>query len=160
MISSRGENSKRAIKIAFVCTGNTCRSPIAQFILRDKLKRADEKGVLVKSFGIRAKRSPMNENAVLALTALNVPFRKFTSKPIPKSLSFYDLVVCMTEEHFELLKDFCPSATTFDRLFNSGDVADPYGKDLETYIKTARLLSDNCEKLCEMIIGYKRRDSI
>ena len=55
-------------RILFVCTGNTCRSPMAEVILKDKLLQAGVKNVKVYSAGIRATvGSPMNEKTAQTL---------------------------------------------------------------------------------------------
>ena len=146
------ENDKRKkYKIAFVCTGNTCRSPMAQFIMRAKLKEAGVDNVTVKSFGLNAHGSPMKDNAKYALKCLKIKFTEYTSKPMPKNLKSYDAVVCMTSEHKQALSGQNESLYTFGELCGVGDVPDPYGKDEAEYLRVAKILYGCCEKLTEYI---------
>ena len=132
------------MKIAFICTGNTCRSPMAQFILTKKLKEAGVEGVLVRSFGLRAKGSPLSDEAVAALKQLKVPFTKnFRSKPLPKNLADYDAVICMERYHKLAVTPLYPNAFTLGELCDFGEVDDPYGCGPEAYVKTAKLF-DGC----------------
>ena len=140
-------------KIAFICTGNTCRSPMAQFIMRDKLKRAGINNVSVKSFGLSADGSPINENAKNALKRIKIKCPKFSSKNCPKNLKTYDAVVCMTASQKNALSGICPHLYSFDDLCGVGDVEDPYGKDLTSYVSVAETLSYCCDKLIDYLIG-------
>lgn len=145
-------NEKKKMKIAFICTGNTCRSPMAQFILIKKLKDAGVEGVLVRSFGLRAKAGPLSDNAVAALKRLNVPFTKnFRSKLPPKNLADYDAVICMERYHKLAITPLYPNAFTLGELCGFGEVDDPYGCGLEAYIKTAKLFDDCFDDLVKEI---------
>ncbi|MBP5177496.1 MAG: hypothetical protein ILP02_02810 [Clostridia bacterium] len=147
-----GATVEKKYKIAFICTGNTCRSPMAQFIMRHKLKLAGVNGVLVKSFGTKAHGSPMKDETKFVLKTLKIPYSKFTSKPLPKNLNAFDAVVCMTAEHKRALIGMAENLYTFDELFKAGDVPDPYGKDQAAYFEAAKIIYACCEKM----IGYLR----
>jgi len=149
---SNTATTKEKYKIAFVCTGNTCRSPMAQFILRSKLKKAGIKNVLVRSFGLNAHKTPMKDNAKYALKQLKAPFSDYISKPIPKNIGTYDAVICMTCEHKNALIGACGALYTMNELCGVGDVPDPYGKDEQEYLRVAVILDKCCDTITDYLI--------
>lgn len=126
--------------IVFVCTGNTCRSPMAEAIARHVFK---DKGFDVEfhSCGIAVFSSePMSENSIAALKSRDIDSSEHISKPVSKELmEKADLVLAMTRTHKEVLKEDYPEheekvhtligyVVKLDR-----DVYDPYGRDIEIY---------------------------
>ena len=117
--------------IAFVCTGNTCRSPMAEGIFNQK---AEEKGIPVRavSFGMAAVAGmPPAANAVEACREIGVDIAAHRSHFIyDYQLGEFDKIYCMSEEHRMILTQSigCPPELT--EVLN---VADPYGGGLEIY---------------------------
>lgn len=138
-MSDGKDAQKRAKKsVVFVCTGNTCRSPMAEFMFKQYLK--DKKlqgGYTVSSAGLYAVRGDaMNANAEKALDFLGVKYtagRKAKTFTVQMSLDS-DLVVGMTARHAEECGEG-DNITSFEEL--GAPVPDPYGGSLQDYIDCA-----------------------
>ncbi len=134
-------------KIAFVCVGNTCRSAMAQFVLKKMLKNSNFENVLVSSFGLSVCELSMNEKARISLKNHGFRLSKFTPKQIDeKALKTYDALICMTDE----IKENLPrqnNVYSMNDLCKLGDVLDPYSCPQEVYDKTLEQIINCCEKI-------------
>lgn len=139
-------------KIVFVCTGNTCRSPMAQMILRSKIKKRKIKWWDVASCGIHAEvGSAMSLNSAQALEEAGieiVPFqpRQLTQKIIENS----HIVITMTAAQKQILEG-CGNVACI-RDICGYDVPDPYGGSIELYRATRDAIDAACDKIIEKVI--------
>lgn len=125
-------------RILFVCTGNICRSPMAEGMMRELVKGRTD--VVVLSAGVSAPRgSSASRSAVDALSELGIDLASFRSQPVTgELLEQCTHVFTMTREHRRLLDVLFPEQGSKIRLVGEfirggGDVPDPIGQGLTTY---------------------------
>jgi protein-tyrosine phosphatase len=145
------EELRRAagLRLGFACTGNTCRSPMAE-ALAEKLvagrlgipvERLGEFGFEVSSLGIAAwPGSPASAHAVEALRELDTPLVGHVARAaVDLDLARFDCVYGMTSAHCEALSELVPPGRrpNIERLDPAQDVPDPVGAPLDVYRRTA-----------------------
>ena len=123
------------MKILFICTGNTCRSPMAKELFKAFLKSKNINNINCDSAGISAKNNePAAKNAIKALRDIDIDLSSHKAKNIfDIDLKKYDLFVTMNFTHYEILKSFGIPNKKIYVLGNQ--IQDPYNGDIDTYIK-------------------------
>lgn len=125
--------------VLFVCTGNTCRSPIAEAIARHL---NTDPAVRIASAGVATQDGlPATPEAVEALHALGVdPGTHRSRRLTPAMVAEAAEIVCMTPAHLEQVLAMDPGARGKVTTLDDAPIPDPIGGPLELYVDTAYTL--------------------
>lgn len=151
----------RRKRVLFVCTGNTCRSPMAEYLLRSKIKNLKIKWWDVSSCGIQAEvGGNISPNSKTALAEIGIVTDKFAPRQLTqKIINSSTIVICMTQNQKKLLEE-CGNVFCI-RDVCGYDVPDPYGMDLAAYRAARDALSHACDVLIkDYITQYKDGEEI
>ncbi len=127
--------------IVFICTGNTCRSPMAECLLRDMLaRRGLQSEWMVRSAGVYAlSGAPASDGALRAMERRGLSLAEHRSQAVTRVLLDHAAVaVGMTHSHIDQLRAIYPDCQTPMRAFDDPPVSDPYGGDDAAYERAAR----------------------
>lgn len=116
------------MNILFVCTGNTCRSPMAEGYLKSK----GIEGVTVLSRGLAADGSPVSLNSKTAMDEAGIDIGSHISKQITADdINKADKIICLSPSHKAVLLS---AGVPENKLYILGDgISDPFGGSIETY---------------------------
>lgn len=159
MAEAAGNGAAR--RLLFVCTGNTCRSPLAEALAR---RAAAERGldrIEVRSAGIRASRgAPASEGSAAVAGEVGLDLGAHGSTPLDEDqLRWADLVVCMSVSHrlvaermgagerAVLLTRYLPE----DHPEHGRSVVDPVGRGAAVYREVRELLAEGVEGLMDRL---------
>lgn len=135
-------------KIMFICSGNTCRSPLAEGLFKKYLEEKNITDIEVSSAGVSV--FPGDEVSInSALVAMNrgVNISLHRARRLnPQHLAETDLFVCMTETHAEALSRYCDNSKIM--VLN---VPDPYGRAIDVYEECAKSLEKEFPRILKKL---------
>ena len=124
--------------VLFICTGNTCRSPMAECLFH-ALAFSQGAQVRAASAGLCAPDgAPASEGALFAMRRRGLRLEGHRARTVTREmLEGADLVVCMGQSHLSALRARFPGLSTPLRAFDDPPVSDPYGGDAAAYERAA-----------------------
>jgi protein-tyrosine phosphatase len=154
-----------AYRICFVCSGNICRSPTAEVVLRTWLAEAGLAGLVrVESAGIGDWHSggDADERALAALRRRSYPVRRHCARQIqPADLAECDLIIALDRAHVRALGHIAGTAAeaakvrllrSFDPAAGSAlDVPDPYYGGPDAFDQVLDMIEAGCRGLLDEV---------
>ncbi len=123
------------MRIVFVCTGNTCRSPLAEGLFKAKLEKLNITDIEVTSAGLAAfPNDEVSPNSVNAAKKYGVDISAHRARPLSPYMLDEAVFFCMSASHVNALLPYVGEDRVF--LLGSG-ISDPYGSNQEIYDRCA-----------------------
>jgi protein-tyrosine phosphatase len=126
--------------VLFVCSGNTCRSPLAEAVARsylDSLPRPARDAVFVASAGLWAEEGlPPSAETIKALHRIDIELDSRSKTLTPEMIRKADVVLCMTQAHLEAARQLVAGEdidTVLVQLSPTEDIDDPIGRGQSAY---------------------------
>ena len=154
-------------RVCFVCTGNICRSPMAESVFRAYVERAGLDGsITVGSAGTGGwhEGEPPDERAVAALRDAGYTSDQVARQFEPEWFDDYDLVVGLASEHVAHLRKLAPDTRAGGKVLMLGefavdesrwgwsrDVPDPYYGSRRDFEHCLSLVEDGCGGLLDAL---------
>lgn len=163
-------NTNSKFQILFVCSGNSCRSPLAEGLLRVKLPSRLRDEVEIKSAGtLGITGSPAARYSVELVEEKGGDISKHRSQGVTeKLLGETDLILAMAAEHIDFLHDEFPQyrenvflLKRFGRAAGDtnpddadDDIFDPVGSSKETYRLCAEIIEEELERIMPTLVNF------
>ncbi len=137
--------------ILFVCTGNTCRSPLAEGIFTKMIASKDS--FSISSAGLHARDGlPASEKTVAILAKQGIDFSKFRSQSLrAEKVQEATHIFVMTKSHLQEILTLYPNIREKTFLLSEGttreDIDDPIGGTLDAYEQCAHAIEEALERI-------------
>lgn len=144
------------MKVIFVCSGNTCRSPMAEYICKDRLQKASREDIEVCSRGLSVMSGGcIAPNSLAVLKSMGIDGSMHTPTQLTdQEIESSDYILTMTRSLARTIQRVCPSekVMSLGEAVGGSDVADPYGGDMSTYSACGRQIESLIDKLIPLLV--------
>lgn len=147
------------MKVVFVCSGNTCRSPLAQALFEKCLHDKNVFDVEVDSVGLGCGYgNQMADNTKKIIEEKGILFSHTSQEISLNIIESSDYIITMERWQKECLKDVVSQEKLYciDDFTNKGDIADPFGKDYNSYMQVAEKLEQANEYIIKSLELVKK----
>jgi protein-tyrosine phosphatase len=158
-------------KVLVVCLGNICRSPVAEYVLRDYINQTENprlKQIIIQSAGLNPVFFEMSANSERYLKLKGISAPHFHSKQISRSMIEENDQIFVLERYMkeEIIKNLYSEEQSREKEINvkkiltltesageKGDVEDPYGSNYAGYEKICLQIDGLCKKIVDRWIA-------
>ena len=142
-------------RICFVCLGNICRSPMAEFILKQKLKENNIDNIIVESRATSYEEEGNDTyyKAKQVLDKNNIKYTKRESTRLEKEdLNKYDVIYYMDDSNLYNIKRILGESNKYKKL-STKDIEDPWYTN--NFDKVFEEIDEACNKILDTIKNSK-----
>ncbi len=138
------------MNVLFVCTGNTCRSPLAEVLLKRLLAEKNIENVEVQSCGLSAYPGcPASENSAMIAPEFGCSLNFHTAKQFDdRRADWADIIITMSDSHKKVIERFFEKYAPKVQVLGNG-ISDPYGGDLAEYRQCSAEIESELKKLVD-----------
>lgn len=143
------------MRILFVCTANSCRSPMADLYFNRLCRQAGRADLEAASAGIYAGDGfPISRQAAAVMAEYDIDASGFRSARFtPELARTFDLLLAMTESHRMAMREIAPSETSKIHLLSEKDIPDPFGGNVECYTRVFEAMKPALDALFQKLSG-------
>jgi len=153
--------AQNTFSILFVCTGNTCRSPMAEGLMQAKIEKLGLKGTFrISSAGVAASAgSPASKETLQLLNSHGIQFDDFQSTQLTKyHLDENDYIFCLSRMHKDAFcrphPEYREKTLLVGEFLNNGetkDIADPFGLGTKAYKQVEKELLLSIDNIIKFV---------
>lgn len=139
------------MNIIFVCTGNTCRSPMAEGLFKKILQEQKRENILVKSAGLSVPVSaPASQNAITVMKEQGIDLQQHRAQQLTAAmLADADRIYVMTGQQQQILQALYPQFAKKIQQLSNAPISDPFGQDVQAYRTCAEQIRQALIKIAE-----------